>query len=71
MCVSVLQKGPFGKVCVFASTLCTYDLKKGDLFVLSCAMVRRVCLGSVGYCYVSSVVECGLFLESMSGFVYC
>ena len=25
-----------------ASTLCKYDLRKGDLFVLSWAMVRRV-----------------------------
>ena len=28
--------------CVSASTLCRYDLRKGDLFVLSWARVRRV-----------------------------
>ena len=30
-----------------ASTLCKYDLRKGDLFVLSWAMVRRVRRGSL------------------------
>ena len=29
-------------VCMLASTLCKYDLRKGDLFVLSWARVRRV-----------------------------
>ena len=29
-------------ICDLASTLCEYDLRKGDLFVLSWAMVRRV-----------------------------
>ena len=29
-----------------ASTLCKYDLRKGDLFVLGWAMVRRVKRGS-------------------------
>ena len=28
--------------CVLASTLCKYDLRKGDLFVLSWARVQRV-----------------------------
>ena len=31
-----------GDGCVLASTLCKYDLRKGDLFVLSWARVRRV-----------------------------
>ena len=31
----MLQRGHSGDGCVFASTLCKYDLKKGDLFVLS------------------------------------
>ena len=30
-----------------ASTLCTYDLRKGDLFVLSWASMRRVRRGSL------------------------
>ena len=29
------------------STLCKYDLRKGDLFVLRWAMVQRVRLGSI------------------------
>ena len=40
MCVQlkrwwVLQRGHSGDGCVLASTLCKYDLRKGDLFVLS------------------------------------
>ena len=45
MCV-VLQKGHSGDGCVLASTLCKYDLRKDDLFVLSWARVRRVKRGS-------------------------
>ena len=32
---AVLQRGHSGDGCVLALTLCTYDLRKGDLFVLS------------------------------------
>ena len=47
---------------VLASTLCKYDLRKGDLFVLSWARVRRVrrgCLSSellmcAQYCIIAS-----------------
>ena len=41
-CVWVLQRGNNGDGCDLALTLCKYDLKKGDLFVLSWARVRRV-----------------------------
>ena len=41
-CVWVLQRGHSGDGCDLASTLCNYDLRKGDLFVLSWARVRRV-----------------------------
>ena len=34
--------GNSGNGCDLASTLCKYDLRKGDLFVLSWARVRRV-----------------------------
>ena len=49
-CVWMLQRGHSGDGCVFASTLCKYDL--GDLFVLSWARVRPssellVCGGGV------------------------
>ena len=39
--------GHSGDGCVLASTLCKYDLRKGDLFVLSWARVRRVRRGSL------------------------
>ena len=38
-CVRVLQRGHSGDGCVLASTLCKYDLRKADLFVLSLARV--------------------------------
>ena len=41
-CVWVLQRGHIGDGCDLASTLCKHDLRKGDLFVLSWAMVQRV-----------------------------
>ena len=34
-CVLVLQRGHNGDGCDLASTLCKYNLRKGDLFVLS------------------------------------
>ena len=41
-CVGVLQRGNSGDGCELALTLWKYDLRKGDLFVLSWARVRRV-----------------------------
>ena len=41
-CVWKLERGHSGDGCVLAWTLCKYDLKKGYLFVLSWARVRRV-----------------------------
>ena len=45
-CVWMLQRGHSGDGCVLASTLFKYDLRKGDLFVLSWTRVRRVSLSS-------------------------
>ena len=39
LCMWVLQMGHGGDGCDLASTLCTYDLRKDDLFVLSWARV--------------------------------
>ena len=39
-CVWVLKRGHSGDGCNFASILCKYDLRKGDLYVLSWAKVR-------------------------------
>ena len=43
----MLQRGQSGVVWFIASTLCRYDIRKGDLFVLSCARMRRCTLVSV------------------------
>ena len=55
MCVWMLQRGYSGDGCVLASTLCKYDLRKGDLFVLSWARVRRMSRGSLS----SEQLVCG------------
>ena len=44
--VCVLQRRHSGDGCDLALTLCKYDLRKGYLFVLSWARVRRVSLSS-------------------------
>ena len=54
-CVWMLQRGHSGDGCVLASTLCKYDLRKGDLFVLSWARVRLVRRGSLS----SELLVCG------------
>ena len=41
----MLQRGHSGDGCDMALTLCRYDLKKGDLVVLSWAIMRRVSRG--------------------------
>ena len=43
----VLQRGNSGDGCVLASTLCKFDWKKGDLFVLSWSRVGRVMRGNI------------------------
>ena len=55
VCVWMLQRGHSGDGCVWASTLCKYDLRKGDLFVMSWARVRRVRCGSLS----SELLMCG------------
>ena len=55
MGVWVLQRGHSTDGCDLALTLCKYDLRKGDLFVLSWARVRRVRRGSIS----SELLLCG------------
>ena len=43
----MLQRGHSGDGCDLTSTLCKYDFRKGDLFVLSWSRVRRVRRGSI------------------------
>ena len=51
----MLQRVHSGDGCVLASTLCTYDLRKRDLFVLNWARVQPVSLGSLS----SELLVCG------------
>ena len=51
----MLHRGHSGDGCDLASTLCKYDLRKGDLFVLSWARVRRVKQESIS----SELLMCG------------
>ena len=51
----VLQRGHRGDGCDLAPTLCKYDLRKRDLFVLSWARVRRVRRRS----HSSELIMCG------------
>ena len=51
----MLQRGHSADGRVLASTLCKYDLRMGDLFVLSWARVRRVRRGSIS----SELLVCG------------
>ena len=55
VCVWMLQRGHSGDGCVLASTVCKYDSRKGDLFVLSWAMMQRVRRGSLS----SELLVCG------------
>ena len=54
-CMWVLQRGHSGDGCDLVLTLCKYGLRKGDLFVLSWARVRRVMRGSLS----SEMLICG------------
>ena len=55
VCVCMFQRGHSGDGCVLALTLGKYDLRKGDLFVLSWARVRRVRRGSLS----TELLMCG------------
>ena len=51
----MLQRIHSGDGCDLASTLCKYELRKGYLFILSWAMMRRVSRGSIS----SELIMCG------------
>ena len=50
-----------GDGCDLASTLCKYDLRKGDLFVRSWARVRQMRQGSIS----SELLMCGRGVRSI------
>ena len=60
-CVWMLQRGHSDDECDLASTLCKYDLRNGDLFVLSWPRVRRVRLR----CISSELLMCGRGVHSI------
>ena len=57
----MLQRGHSGDGCDLASTLCKYNLRKGDLFVLSWARVLRVRRVSIS----SELLMCGAGVYSI------
>ena len=57
----MLQREHSGDGCDFASTLCKYDLRKCDLFVMSWVRVRRVRWGII----FSELLMCGGGLRSI------
>ena len=61
VCSWVRQRGQSGDGCIDASILCRYDRRKGDLFVLSWARVRRVCRGK----FSSVLLTCGGCVRSI------
>ena len=60
-CVWVLQRRHSGDGCDLASTLCKYDLRKGYVYVLSWARVRRVRRESIS----SALLMCGRGVRSI------
>ena len=54
-CVRVIQREHSGDGCDLLSALCKYVLRKGDIFVLNWARVRRVRRGSIS----SELIMCG------------
>ena len=52
----MLQRGHCGDGCDLASTLCKYDLRDGDLFIPSWAMVRLVRRESISSVFMYVVV---------------
>ena len=72
----MLHRAHNGGGCVLASTLCTYDLRKGDLFVLRWARVRRVIRGSISsellMCSggARSICYCFLWLDALRQYMY-
>ena len=72
--VCVVCVGISEGACDLASTLCKYDLRKGDLFVLKWARVRRVtellmCGG--GVCSILLLPLVTRYLETIDVCIWC
>ena len=61
VCVWMLQRGHSSDGCDLASTLCKYDLRKGNLFVMSWTKVRRVRRVSIS----SELLMCAGYVRSI------
>ena len=73
-CVWMLQRGHSGDGCVLASTLCKYDLRKGDFFVLSWARVLFRAASVWWRCMWSSILLLPLVarcLETIDVCIWC
>ena len=60
-CVRVLQRGHSSDGCDLASTLCKYELRKGDLFGQSWERMRQVRRESIS----SDLLMCGEGVRSI------
>ena len=75
----MLQRGNIGDGCDLASTLCKYDMRKGDLFIMSWARVRRVrrtlcvCVVDVMDLVFSVIVRAGgaIWLNPFATVLFC
>ena len=66
VCSSVLQMGQLGDACFGSSILYRYDSRRGDLFVLSWARVRRMSLERVSsVVFISGGSACSVLLISL------
>ena len=63
----MLQRWHSGDGCDLALTLCKYELRNGDLFVLSWTRVRRVSRGSIS----SELLMCGGGVRSIFDIASC
>ena len=67
----MLQRGHSGDGCDLVSTLCKYDLRQGDLFVLSWERVRRVRRGSVRSLLLLLLVDRCVYMAHVCFYVSC
>ena len=58
----VLQRGHSGDGCDLALTFCKYDMRKGNLFILSWTRVRQVRRGSIS----SDLIMCAQYFVIVS-----
>ena len=71
-CSCMLQRGQNGVVWFDALTLCRHDVRKGDLFVVRCAKVRRCALVSVvSVVFIVGPAACSLLIMIYVDYFVC